>query len=227
MLTDLFLKAAYSGSEWVLWLLLLISFMSVGTIVERWWYYHRTKVDGERLGRELEKHLRAGDARGAYTLVEGVESIECEVVAAGLVALSRGHDACAEAMQSAKARVRPLVEARLAILGTIGSNAPYIGLLGTVLGIIKAAHDLTGDTSGAAGSANPSSVMAGVFEALVATAVGLFVAIPAVIAYNVFQRRVRLIMSQVDSLAHLILACVRNERRPAQPNPPAPQPTAR
>jgi biopolymer transport protein ExbB/TolQ len=226
MLTDLFLRVAFTGSEWVLWVLLLISFISVATIVEKIVYLRRTRVDGDKLADNLEKHLKAGDLRGAYDLVYGEEAIECEVVAAGLAAISRGAEACAEAMQSVKARLKPIVEARLAILGTIGSNAPYIGLLGTVLGIIKAAHDLTADTTATAGAANPNAVMAGVFEALIATAFGLFVAIPAVVAYNVLQRRVRHVMAQTDSLAHLILASLRYERRPlatgAQSQPPQP-----
>jgi biopolymer transport protein ExbB len=76
-----------------------------------------------------------------------------------------------------------------------------------VLGIIKAAHELTADGA----QNNPSAVMSGVFEALVATAVGLFVAIPAVVAYNLFQRRVRKRLAYVDSAAHLVLSTIRHE----------------
>lgn len=118
-------------------------------------------------------------------------------------------------MLAAKARMRPIVDARLSILATIGSNAPFVGLLGTVLGIVKAAHDLSG---GGTGTGDPNAVMAGVFEALVATAVGLFVAIPAVVAFNLLQRRVRNTMANVDSLAHLVLANVRVETRKPLPN---------
>ncbi len=214
MLTQLFLKAAFTGSEWVLWILLAINFISVATIVDRILYLRRNKVDGEALGAQLDQLLRAGDLRGAWELVSESEAIECVVVAAGLSALSRGAQACAEAMLSAKARVKPVVEARLNILATIGSNAPYIGLLGTVLGIIKAAHDLTAQSSD---GGNPNAVMGGVFEALIATAFGLFVAIPAVVAFNVFQRKVRETFSQTDSLAHQILASVRYERKPGNP----------
>jgi biopolymer transport protein ExbB len=96
-------------------------------------------------------------------------------------------------------------------LGTIGANAPFIGLLGTVLGIVKAAHDMAVN-SGTADAANPNAVMSGVFEALVATAVGLCVAIPAVVAFNLLQRRVRTTNAQVDSLAHLVLSSLRTER---------------
>jgi biopolymer transport protein ExbB len=107
--------------------------------------------------------------------------------------------------------MRPALDANLSILATIGSNAPFIGLMGTVLGIIRAAHDLTADTA----NSSPNAVMSGVFEALVATAVGLFVAIPAVVAYNIFQRSVRKRIAQTDSLAHLILATARIDARAA------------
>lgn len=217
MLTNLFLKVAFAGSEWVLWVLLAINFVSVAVIVERILYLMRNKVDGEALGAKLEPLLRAGDVRGAWNLVHESEAMPCAVVAAGLASIARGAEACSEAMQSAKARIKPLVEARLSILGTIGSNAPYVGLLGTVLGIIKAAHDLTGEGAGA----DPNAVMAGVFEALIATAFGLFVAIPAVVFYNIFQRQARGIIQQTDALAHQVLSHVRNERRsaPAQQQP--------
>ena len=221
MLTQLFLKAAFTGSEWVLWILLIINFISVATIVDRILYLRRNKVDGETLGAQLDQFLRAGDLRSAWNLVADSEAIECVVVAAGLAALSRGTQACAEAMLSAKSRVKPLLEARLNILGTIGSNAPYVGLLGTVLGIIKAAHDLT---SNSADGSNPNAVMGGVFEALIATAFGLFVAIPAVVAFNVFQRKVRNTLSQTDSLAHQLLSSVRYDRKAgagSAPNPAA------
>jgi biopolymer transport protein ExbB/TolQ len=220
MLTQLFLKVAFVGSEWVLWVLLLINFISVATIVERILYLRRTRVDGDDLSAQLDQFLRAGDIRGAWTLVAESDAIQCVVVAAGLSALARGAQACAEAMLSAKAQMKPMLEARLNILATIGSNAPYVGLLGTVLGIIKAAHDLTADS---AGGANPNAVMGGVFEALIATAFGLFVAIPAVVAFNVLQRKVRMTLSQVDSLAHQVLASLRYDKKPG--NPAAPQAT--
>jgi biopolymer transport protein ExbB len=162
----------------------------------------------------LQEELRKGDLPGAWHLIKErhASSIECGVVAAGLVSLRNGTHAASEAMLSAKARMRPALDANLSILATIGSNAPFVGLLGTVLGIIKAAHEM----NVAAGQNNPSAVMSGVFEALVATAVGLFVAIPAVVAYNLFERKVRTRMAQVDSLAHLVLANLPPDVRAAE-----------
>ena len=125
------------------------------------------------------------------------------VAAAGLDHFDRGSDAVAEAMAAAKARLRTELERNLGVLGTLGNNAPFIGLFGTVLGIIKAFADLARNQGGGAGA-----VMSGISEALVATAVGLMVAIPAVIAFNFFQGKVRKAMARVDTIAHLMLAAM-------------------
>jgi biopolymer transport protein ExbB/TolQ len=206
MLTNLFLRFAYAGSEWVMWVLVLLSFVSVALMVDRTLFFQRNKIDLDDLITQLRQHLKDGNLRAAWALVAERPQIECQVVAEGLRSIQRGSDACAEAMLSAKSRERGRIDAHLNILATIGSNAPFVGLLGTVLGIIKAARDLEA-SSGAAGGA----VMSGVFEALVATAVGLFVAIPAIIAYNVFQKKVKKTMGQVDTLSHLVLANIRPE----------------
>jgi len=217
MLTSLFLRLAYVGAEWILWVLAVLSIVSIALIVERWLYFLRTRTSGDELASQLHEQLRARNLQNAWQLVKDnhADCIEHAVVAAGLVSLRNGPQACSEAMQSVKARMRPQLDANLSILATIGNNAPFIGLLGTVLGIIKAAHELTGDGV----QNNPNAVMSGVFEALVATAVGLFVAIPAVVAYNLFQRRVRKRMAEVDSLAHLILSTLRYESSPPVATP--------
>jgi biopolymer transport protein ExbB len=205
MLTHLFLNMTLMGAEWVLWVLILLSFLSVGIVVDRFLYFQRQHVDGAALAENLSQNLRAGNLQAAWELVANGDNIESQVVAAGLASAKKGAQACSEAMLSVKAREKGNVDSKLSILGTIGSNAPFVGLLGTVLGIIKAAHDM-GAQSG--GSGDPGAVMAGVFEALVATAVGLCVAIPAIVFFNSFQRKVKATMSQVDSLAHLVLTFV-------------------
>lgn len=212
-LTNTLLPMTSVGAEWVLWLLVLLSILSIAVIVERILYNVNHKVDGEQLGQQVEQLLGEGNIRGVWDLVNESDCIEHEVVAAGLPALQRGTAACSEAMLSAKARLKSQVDARLSILATIGSNAPFVGLLGTVLGIVKAAKDLSGG--------DPNAVMAGVFEALVATAVGLFVAIPAVVAFNLFNRKVKNTIAQVDSLMHLVLAHVKVEKKASAAPAPA------
>jgi biopolymer transport protein ExbB len=96
-------------------------------------------------------------------------------------------------------------ERGLAFLGTLGANAPFIGLFGTVLGIVRAFHDLA-RSSAALGT---QAVMAGIAEALVATAVGLLVALPAVATYNVLMRHVETALASAGTLGHRILAHVK------------------
>jgi biopolymer transport protein ExbB/biopolymer transport protein TolQ len=93
------------------------------------------------------------------------------------------------------------------MLGTLGNNAPFIGLFGTVIGVIIAFQNLSSNQ----GNAAMGSVMAGIAEALVATAVGLFVAIPAVVAFNVIQKRTGEIESNVLSITKQISAILKAE----------------
>jgi biopolymer transport protein ExbB/TolQ len=92
------------------------------------------------------------------------------------------------------------LEKGLPVLATLGANTPFIGLFGTVLGIIRSFAAL-GESSGAA-----TTVMSGISQALLATAAGLFVAIPAVIAFNAFSNRLRTLLSQCESLKDLYVA---------------------
>ena len=102
MLTQMFLKVAFAGSEWVLWVLLLLSFVNVGVIVDRLLYFHRHFIDGDELASVLDQFLRAGDLKQAYATVQTGESIEQVVVAAGLMSFTRGAHACEGAMAAAR-----------------------------------------------------------------------------------------------------------------------------
>jgi len=200
-LTQRILGFTLLGSEWVLWLLIALSVLSVAVMVERAIDFAGTRGDVEALGRELVERLLAPDLPGARGLLAGRRAPAAVVAAAGLAHFERGADAVSETMAAVKARLRLELERHLGILGTLGNNAPFIGLFGTVLGIIKAFSDLSRNQASGAGA-----VMSGISEALVATAVGLLVAIPAVIAFNIFQGRVRKAMAEIDVIAHLVLS---------------------
>jgi biopolymer transport protein ExbB len=205
-ITERFLAFTLLGAEWVLWLLVALSVVSFAIMIERAYYFLTHGVDVESLATELRRLLAKGSVADARSRVKGTDSTETTVIAAGLDEVERGADAVAEAMVGQKARERMKLERNLAFLGTLGNNAPFIGLFGTVLGIIRAFHDLSGNQAGGA-----AVVMAGISEALVATAVGLMVAIPAVVGFNYFQRRVRQTLANVDALAHVVLAQLKGE----------------
>jgi biopolymer transport protein ExbB len=207
MLSNRLLALTNLGAEWVLWLLILLSVGSVAVMIERAAFFAARRardVDG------LARRLLAGDLAGAADAVSGREGLEAEVIRAAAAHAAKGADAVREVVSGTIERVRIQYELRLAFLGTLGNNAPFIGLFGTVLGIIRAFFDLSRNP----GAAGAGTVMAGISEALVATAVGLFVALPAVVAYNLFQRSLRRSTQRATSLGHAAVAYL--EARPGQ-----------
>jgi biopolymer transport protein ExbB/TolQ len=203
MLIERLLKVALLGSSWVLYLLLALSVVSFSTMFERWLFFRRHSDDLERLRKELHEKLQAEDRIGAEKLLDGSKSFEARVAREALRWASAGPAAIGDVVESELARVKKEVERGLNLLGTLGNNAPFVGLLGTVLGVIIAFNQLgaAGQNQGAMGS-----VMAGIAEALVATGVGLFVALPAVVAYNIVQKRIGDIETDAVALTKLLTA---------------------
>ena len=207
-LTELLSQAiAVTGAEWVMYLLIGLSVLSVGVIIERWLFYRKRAVDAEPVSRRLQQHLHNRQIDEALALAASLPAMERRSVTACLQCLDRGPDAMAREMAAAIAQERPRYERNLIVLGTLGNNAPFIGLFGTVLGIIKAFMDLAEDFAGGA-----AVVMAGISEALVATALGLLVAIPSVVAYNTLRARVRAIVANAEHLGHAAIAGTTTEK---------------
>jgi biopolymer transport protein ExbB/TolQ len=210
------------GATWVMWLLLGLSVVSVAIMLERAWFYHSLRDDTEKLARELRERLRKDDFEGARRLLDASPSAEAAVVLTGLDEADRGARSAGEAMTGARALQRVKLERRLAYLGTLGNNAPFVGLFGTVIGVVEAfealgRQDAVVAASEAAQGMAPQEVMAAIAEALVATAVGLFVAIPAVAMYNIFQRRLKSILANTDALGSVLLAHLVATNRTVEP----------
>ena len=199
-LTEQFKSFTLLGAEWVLWLLVILSVVSIGVMIERWRFFSMRKVDLERLTAAVRTAIRAGENKLDKPTFGSTDSMPVQVAQSGLREQHNGIDAAAEAMTSTKAVARQQHEQFLAVLGTLGNNAPFIGLFGTVLGIIIAFNELGKNLTGGA-----DKIMSGISEALVATAVGLLVALPAVIAFNYFNRKVRQAVTSSDVIAHLLL----------------------
>ena len=202
MLTQKLLAVTPLGADWVLWLLVLLSVISVGVMLERAAFFLvRRSSDQDALARRL----LAGDFAGAREAVAGRRGMEAEVVRAAVEHAAKGPDAVAEVVNAHLERSRLDYEERLAFLGTLGNNAPFIGLFGTVLGVIRAFADLAAHP----GAAGAGSVMAGISDALIATAVGLFVALPAVVMFNLYQRWLRRTSQRAAALGHAAVAWLR------------------
>jgi len=205
-LVDTLMTVPLFDAQWVLWLLFAVSVISVAVMIERGLFYRRSAVDALALQDKLRRLLAAGDFEAASSLLRRSDSLECNVVLRGLLEYRRGPEAVEDVLDGAEATERLRYSRRLSLLATIGSNAPFVGLFGTVLGIIRAFHDLSTDFGSASGT-----VMAGVSEALVATAVGLVVAIPALVAYNAFTRLVRVRVGNGLLLRKTLLAQLKSD----------------
>ena len=130
------------GAAWVMWLLLFLSVISVAIMLERGWFFYSLRDDLTGLARSFSDYLRRGEVAQARQLLENSPSAEAAVVVAGLVEAPRGPQAAEEAMAGAAALQRMKLEKRLVYLGTLGNNAPFVGLLGTVIGIVQAFDEL-------------------------------------------------------------------------------------
>jgi biopolymer transport protein ExbB len=197
---------ARQGSAWVMWLLVACSILGLAVALERLLTLFATRDGGEALRADVVRLLRAGDLAQVARRLASSPSIEARIVRAGVDAASGGAAAVEERLLAATQTQRVHMERRLVFLGTLGANAPFVGLLGTVIGIIGAFHQL--DASAGKVSAG---LMAQVGEALVATAIGILVAIPAVAAYNFFQRANRTRLLHAEALGRELLAHLRSD----------------
>ncbi|MFZ5893694.1 MAG: MotA/TolQ/ExbB proton channel family protein [Myxococcota bacterium] len=204
MVVEKLLKVALLGASWVMYLMIALSVFSIGAMIERWWFFSRRNVDPDDLEEGLLKHLTQGDREGAKQLLETSKkkSFEAEVLAPALRYLDAGAEAFGDCVEGELIKVRQELERGSNLLGTLGNNAPFIGLLGTVIGVIIAFNQL--GTSQAAASMN--QVMGGIAEALVSTGVGLFVALPAVVAYNIIQKKIGDIESNTIAITKQVSA---------------------
>jgi biopolymer transport protein ExbB len=199
---DKLLAFTLLGAGWVLWLLFALSVLSVAVMIERALYFGRRRMSA--VFPELLRKCQSGDLKGAAAMAVS-DAMEAEVVRIAVGVAGSGDAAVEKAVQSTIDRRRLEYEQWLFVLGTLGNNAPFIGLFGTVLGIIRAFADLA-NTARGGGANTAASVMAGISEALVATAVGLFVAIPAVVAFNIFQRLLKRVVGRSNALGNAIAA---------------------
>lgn len=202
MLAEKIFGVAHLADQVVLWLLLVLSILSIGMILERFFALRKVSNESQRVRAKIKLALQSNSVEDIEDLAKDPDSLEGRAAGQAMKYLrTSGSKGLEEIFNTFALSERPELERYLNFLATLGSNAPYIGLFGTVLGIMKAFNDLA-----TAAEAGQQTVMAGISMALVATAAGLFVAIPAVIAYNYYAKQVRGIFNSLESVKELCLA---------------------
>jgi biopolymer transport protein TolQ len=192
----------------ILYFMGVVSVLSVSIMIERFFALRKVGNKSEELAKDFQQVMVSQDLNGIEKLAQKSDSLEGKALGYGLnFAKKNGEHGLDELFGSFKTLERPALEKNLSTLGTIASNAPYVGLLGTVMGIMKAFNDLANSP----GQGN-EVVMAGIGHALVSTAIGLAVAIPAVIAFNFFQKKVGYVLNNIDAARDLCLAYTKSRK---------------
>jgi biopolymer transport protein ExbB/TolQ len=214
---DKLLDIAGVGGTVVLVILLALSVISIGIIIERTIYFAKRRVHSVDLAKSVQAKLVANDRDGVVAMLAKLPSIEAQALHDALAWYDAGPEPFEEMLRKGLTDRRKDFESGLVFLGTLGNNAPFVGLFGTVLGIIVAFRELSSAAANvASGSGNMNNVMAGIAEALVSTAVGILVAVPAVIFFNIFQKKTVTIEDNVSSLGNAVIAHMKRERGDSQ-----------
>lgn len=206
-LVDQLVEVALLGATWVLYLLFGLSLLAFAAMFERAWFFRRNRQASQALREQLAQAIAADDEHSIVAVLSGNASVEAGALRPAFGFRRGGAPAFLDAVESEVAFTRKALDRGTVLLGTIGNNAPFVGLFGTVLGVIEAFSYL--------GVRDPSAmdnVMSGIAEALVATAVGIFVAIPAVVAFNLAQKRAGELESNLAALARLLSAWIQLDR---------------
>ncbi len=193
------------GSLAVLAILIALSVWSFTIMIDRYRLFKTMQPTDDAKKRVTQGSW--ADLQGWAAQQAQLGNVPARTTHAALTLGGRNPDAIDRAVKSTLTEERARLEKGLTVLATLGSNAPFIGLFGTVLGIIEAFGQLSSQQT------NTQAVIGGVSEALVATAVGLFVAIPAVVAYNVFGKAAKTITTEAEVLRDLLVARILTEEK--------------
>jgi biopolymer transport protein ExbB len=216
-----------AGSAWVMWLLIALSAVSIVVIVERVLALRALNKDLTPLRRDLVNGLFEGGFAKARAILSNQRHPAALVALRGLArteseTTARGAE---EAMVAEAVAQKRSLESRFSFLATLGANAPFIGLFGTVVGILQAFDALGHSSAGTVSSIAPQAVMSSISEALVATAIGLGVAIPAVFAYNMLERTVKSALEDAEIFSREIVSYLETragaEAQSAKHEPPS------
>ncbi len=180
-----FLDVIISGGP-AMWALLLLSIVAVAIVIERLLFFATQHSDSRGLLRQIGERIAADDLPGAIAICRQEKGMLPKILEFGLQRGEKNRADITDALSIALMENLNSLERNLGVIGTIAVIAPFVGLFGTVLGIIRAFQDIA-----LKGNSTPAVVAAGVSEALITTAAGLFVAVIAVIFFNYFKTRIK------------------------------------
>lgn len=201
--------------------LIVASVIALGVAIERLLSTWKVSTSARVLGEVIARHLLRGDVAAARSAAERSDALAADIYRAGFARLAQGATTSLEAaVERERAQVTLKLRRNLWILGTIGATTPFVGLFGTVAGIMRSFKELGIDVQ-AGGTGGPATVMTGISEALVATAVGILVAVEAVVFFNFFQARMGRLAIELRLLAEEFVELLAERAKAPLPEPAA------
>lgn len=195
-LFDIFLKGGI-----IMWFILLSSVIGLAVVIDRFIVLRRAKINVPAFMVRIRGFIKKKDISGAISYCMQEKSPVANIVRKGLKKYKYGHDRVKDAIENAGSQEISKLEKGLPVLASVAGIAPLLGFLGTVTGMISAfmiIQDL-------AGAANPSDLAGGIWEALITTAFGLIVGIPALALYNYFLSSVKKLVGEMETVANDVI----------------------
>ncbi|MDP4917034.1 MAG: MotA/TolQ/ExbB proton channel family protein [Haliea sp.] len=197
-----------TAGGWLMVLILLCSILALAICIERLYTLNAKKISPPHLLATVWKQLKAGELDTVRLRSLRQSSPLGRILAAGLANTNHGRDVMKESIQDAASHVVHELERYLNTLGTIAAVAPLLGLLGTVVGMIKVFAQIM-----AQGTGNASALAGGISEALITTAAGLAVAIPALVMHRYFVGRIDVIVVGLEQETIKLMDALHNDDR--------------
>ena len=194
----------FSEGWYVVWLILFVGAVGIVVFIQRFLHYHRAQINSTEFLNGVRNVLRRENVVEAISICDATPGPVARLVKTAILNRDHGRERIREAIEEAGLVEVPRLEEKLALLATIAQLAPLLGLFGTVLGFIQLFRDL----QGAGLYAHAGMVSSGVMNALICTAAGLGVAIPAHAAYNYLVSRVNAIVLDMERAATEIVNIV-------------------
>ena len=190
----------------LMWPILLCSIIGLAVVIDRYIVIRKARINVPAFMVRIRGYIKKKDISGAVSHCMEEKSPIANVVRKGLKKYRLGHERVKESIENAGSQEVSKLEKGLPILATISGIAPLLGFLGTVTGMISAfmrIEDLQG-------SANPSDLAGGIWEALITTAFGLIVGIPALALYNYFVSAVKKLVGEIEMVANDVVDVVQD-----------------
>jgi biopolymer transport protein ExbB len=202
-LLDMFFKGGV-----VMWPILICSILGLAVVIDRFIVLRKARINVPAFMVRIRGFIKKKDISGAISYCMEDKSPISNIVRKGLKKYKFGHDRVKDAIENAGSQEVSKLEKGLNVLATVAGVAPLLGFLGTVTGMISAFMTVQ-ELQGAVG---PSDLAGGIWEALITTAYGLFVGIPALAIYNYFLSSVKKLVGEMETVANDVVDVIQDGR---------------